>query len=105
MRYNAVKKKHYYGEHYGSVCTGFIIGLDKSQETVNHLLLRPPPPPPSLRRSYFLSSPPLPMALACSNLNLCSTTICLIMFAHSWDNGPFFPGSIFQKGGVGHNSE
>ena len=49
MRYNMVKKKHYYGEHYGIVRTGFIIGLDKSLETsfiklVPYSLAVEPPP-------------------------------------------------------------
>ena len=34
MRYNNYGKEKIM--HYGSVRTGFIIGLDKSQETVNH---------------------------------------------------------------------
>ena len=61
MQYNMIKKKHYYGEHYGSVRTGFIIGLDKSQETVNQIVpysfaVEPPPPlPPSV---YWGVMPP-----------------------------------------------
>ena len=52
MRYYTIKKKRYYGEHYGSVRTGFIIGLDKSQEIVNHLY-------DSYRTNSPLSPPPL----------------------------------------------